>query len=260
MGQNETLPITDVKEKYYHIMMLLTSLVIPLIAILALYANMLLRLWKGSAALSQGPGPSRDSRNSGKNQENKKRVTRMIIAVIIVFAVCWTPLQVILVLKAFAKYDDHQYESLVIIQIVANCLAHSNSCLNPLLYAFFSPNFRTAFVQALSRSSMRDFRGLNPRRPSNSQGRLLCSKDNVLETTGNPNDRRMSRPENNGPKDSLEMVHISSSRVNSIEVMNNLYSTFYLINNIKIDFLLVLTLNMCFTFHVEEVNIKQYKR
>ena len=72
VGQNETLPITDVKEKYYHIIMLLTSLVIPLIAILALYANMLVRLWKGSAALSQGPGPSRDSRNSGKNQENKK--------------------------------------------------------------------------------------------------------------------------------------------------------------------------------------------
>ena len=240
--------------------MLLTSLVIPLIAILALYANMLLRLWKGSAALSQGPGPSRDSRNSGKNQENKKRVTRMIIAVIIVFAVCWTPLQVILVLKAFAKYDDHQYESLVIIQIVANCLAHSNSCLNPLLYAFFSPNFRTAFVQALSRSSMRDFRGLNPRRPSNSQGRLLCSKDNVLETTGNPNDRRMSRPENNGPRDSLEMVHISSSTANSNEVMNNLYSTSYLINSIRIDFVLVWRLNICFTFYVEEVNIKQYKR
>ena len=233
VGQNETLPITDVKEKYYHIIMLLTSLVIPLIAILALYANMLMRLWKGSAALSQGPGPSRDSRNSGKNQENKKRVTRMIIAVIIVFAVCWTPLQVILVLKAFAKYDDHQYESLVIIQIVANCLAHSNSCLNPLLYAFFSPNFRTAFVQALSRSSMRDFRGLNPRRPSNSQGRLLCSKDNVLETTGNPNDRRMSRPENNGPRDSLEMVHISSSTANSSQVMNNLYSASYLINSIN---------------------------
>ena len=219
MGQNETLPITDIKEKYYHIIMLLTSLVIPLIAILALYANMLVRLWKGSAALSQGPGPARDSRNSGKNQENKKRVTRMIIAVIIIFAVCWTPYQVILVLKAFAKYDDHRYESLVILQIVVNCLAHSNSCLNPLLYAFFSPSFRAAFVQALSRSSMRDFRGLNPRRPSNSQGRLLCSKDQNIETTGNHHDRRMSRPENNGPRDSLEMVPISSGIANSHEVI-----------------------------------------
>ena len=199
--------------------MIFTSLVMPLVAILALYANMLVRLWKGSAALSQGPGPTRDSRNSGKNQENKKRVTRMIIAVIIVFAVCWSPLQIVLVLKAFAKYDDHRYESLVILQIIVNCLAHSNSCLNPLLYAFFSPNFRAAFVQALSRSSMRDFRGSNPRRPSNSQGRLLCSKDNGIETTGNLNDRRLSRPVNNGPRDSLEMVALSSAATTANEVM-----------------------------------------
>ena len=196
---------------------MLTSLLIPLFAILGLYVNMLLRLWKGSAALSQGPGPTRDARNSGKNQENKKRVTRMIIAVIIVFTVCWMPWQIILVLRAFGKYYDHLYDSLVIFQIITQCLAYSNSCLNPLLYAFFSPNFRAAFVQALSRSSFRDVIQ-NSRRKSYSQGKFLSSKDNALEGSRNILDRRTSRTENNGPRISVEMLPLSSTSPNNIEV------------------------------------------
>ena len=181
---------------------------------------MLLRLWKGSAALSQGPGPTRDARNSGKNQENKKRVTRMIVAVIIVFAVCWTPLQIVLVLKAFGLYHDHLYDGLVILDILVRCLAYSNSCLNPLLYAFFSPNFRAAFLQALSRSSFRDGRDLNSRRRSGSQGKFLSSKDNGLEGSGNVLHGRTSRIENNVPRISLEMVPLSSTSHNITEVYN----------------------------------------
>ena len=59
---------------------------------------MLVRLWKGSAA-THGPGPMRDKNNACKGKENKVRVTRMVIIVIIVFAICWVPLQVILKYK-----------------------------------------------------------------------------------------------------------------------------------------------------------------
>ena len=37
----------------------------------------------------------RDKNNACKGKENKVRVTRMVIIVIIVFAICWVPLQVI---------------------------------------------------------------------------------------------------------------------------------------------------------------------
>ena len=40
-----------------------------------------------------------------KNNENKRRVTRMILVVIAVFAVCWSPLQLVLVLDRFGTYD-----------------------------------------------------------------------------------------------------------------------------------------------------------
>ena len=52
--------------------------------------------------------------------------------------------QVVLLLKSFGVYNI-QLSGLVIFQIITHCLAYCNSCLNPILYAFFSPNFRSAF-------------------------------------------------------------------------------------------------------------------
>jgi hypothetical protein len=80
-------------EAAYQSIFFATSLAFPLLAIMWLYMNMLMRLWRGSAA-THGRGPIRDKRNVCKGQENKKRVTKMIIIVIVAFAICWTPLQV----------------------------------------------------------------------------------------------------------------------------------------------------------------------
>ncbi len=108
---------------------------------------MLIRLWRGSAA-THGPGPMRDKNNT-RGIENKVRITRMIIIVIVVFAVCWLPLQIVLLLKAFDRFSNDVHWP-IIIQIFAHCLAYCNSCLNPILYAFFSTNYRAAFWNIIS--------------------------------------------------------------------------------------------------------------
>lgn len=59
------------------------------------------------------------------------------------FAICWLPIQIILVLKSLDLY--HQTTMMVGIQIGSHVLAYSSSCVNPLLYAFLSENFRKAF-------------------------------------------------------------------------------------------------------------------
>lgn len=52
-------------------------------------------------------------------------------------------LQVILVLKSFDLYANTPLT--VTIQIISHTLAYMNSCINPVLYAFLSDNFRKAF-------------------------------------------------------------------------------------------------------------------
>ena len=83
-----------------------------------------------------------------KGKENKVRVTRMIIIVIVIFAVCWLPLQLLLLLKAFGIYSTGN--KFITLMVFAQCLAYCNSCMNPILYAFFSTNYRAAFWEIIS--------------------------------------------------------------------------------------------------------------
>ena len=50
----------------------------------------------------------------------------------------------VLLLRKLHLYDISS-TALIVLQIVTHCFAYFNSCLNPILYAFFSPNFRAAF-------------------------------------------------------------------------------------------------------------------
>ncbi len=65
--------------------------VLPLLLICGLYSVMLHRLWTQGA-----PGGGHASAESVKN---KKRVIKMVMIVVIIFILCWLPIQTILVLR-----------------------------------------------------------------------------------------------------------------------------------------------------------------
>jgi allatostatin receptor len=64
----------------------LTAYVVPLLTIVVLYLLMLTRLWRGVA-----PG----GRVSADGRRGRKRVTRMVVVVVAIFAICWAPIQVL---------------------------------------------------------------------------------------------------------------------------------------------------------------------
>ncbi|KAI8494781.1 hypothetical protein Bbelb_273860 [Branchiostoma belcheri] len=110
---------------------------LPLLAIVIMYALMLKRVWT-----RVGLGVMNDtSRN-----KSKRKVTRMIVVIVAVFGLCWLPLQVYLLVQmvdsTFGREDWQQ-----VLLYVANALAYSNSSVNPLIYAFFSVQFRRSFMQ-----------------------------------------------------------------------------------------------------------------
>jgi len=52
-------------------------------------------------------------------------------------------------LQFFSSVNDSTL-SFTVAKMVANCLAYMNSCVNPILYAFLSDNFRKAFFRLVS--------------------------------------------------------------------------------------------------------------
>nr|AAK52473.1 allatostatin receptor [Periplaneta americana] len=123
----------------FQIIFFATSYVTPLALICGLYLWLLVRLWRGAA-----PG----GHVSAESRRGKKRVTRMVVVVVAIFAVCWFPIQLILVLKSVDKYEITNTS--VMIQIVSHVLAYMNSCVNPILYAFLSDHFRKAFRKVIN--------------------------------------------------------------------------------------------------------------
>lgn len=116
---------------------------VPLLSICILYGFMLRKLLRGMV-----PGSSSGGSQSANRVRSKRRVTRMVVVVVMIFALCWLPIQILFVLIYFANVSGSH--TLVLLQVVANCLAYMNSCVNPFLYAFLSENFRKSFCKVLS--------------------------------------------------------------------------------------------------------------
>ncbi|KAB7507088.1 Allatostatin-A receptor [Armadillidium nasatum] len=123
----------------FHIGFITTMYFIPLTVIVGLYLMILQRLWSQSA-----PGGTR----SAESLRGKKRVTRMVVIVVVTFIICWLPIQVVLLLKSLDMYDMTTFK--VFVQIFGQVLAYMNSCINPILYAFLSEPFRKAFRKVIS--------------------------------------------------------------------------------------------------------------
>nr|XP_033791651.1 somatostatin receptor type 4 [Geotrypetes seraphini] len=70
---------------------------------------------------------------------SERKITRMVLAVVAVFVVCWMPFYVVQLLNLFlAPIDDS-------VNHVSLILSYANSCANPILYGFFSDNFKRSF-------------------------------------------------------------------------------------------------------------------
>ncbi|ESO87457.1 hypothetical protein LOTGIDRAFT_127828 [Lottia gigantea] len=79
-------------------------------------------------------------------QKAKRKVIKMLIAVLVVFIVCWTPQQVLLIWDVFREKNPADYVSLL--KYVALYVAYFNSAINPILYGGLNENFRKGFSEA----------------------------------------------------------------------------------------------------------------
>lgn len=87
-------------------------------------------------------------------QKSKMKVIKMLLVVIILFACSWLPLYIIFTrVKLGGELSPFETSLIEFFLPIAQWLGTSNSCINPILYAFFNKKFRAGFKAIVSSRS-----------------------------------------------------------------------------------------------------------
>lgn len=139
---------------YFVIANLCLCYLIPLTIVTACYMAIWLKVWRRSI-----PGGSEKSTSkTGKNlnlqmelvmQRSKLKVAKMMIVVVVIFVISWLPLYCIFArVKLGGPMEMGSFEERLFMTTapIAQWLGASNSCINPVLYAFFNKKYRKGFM------------------------------------------------------------------------------------------------------------------
>ncbi|XP_078610567.1 somatostatin receptor type 2-like [Branchiostoma floridae x Branchiostoma japonicum] len=111
--------------------------VAPLIIIAVCY-TLLLRKVKTASARAGARGTRKRSR---------RKVTRMVIVMVVVFVICWLPFYTLQLVNLNVQLQVTPF--LVGSYHFIVTLSYANSCVNPILYALLSENFKKSYQKAI---------------------------------------------------------------------------------------------------------------
>ncbi|CAH1246450.1 NPFFR2 [Branchiostoma lanceolatum] len=151
--QNQTMQFCDEQwpsDEYnqaYTVMLFIVIYIGPLLLNVYLYIRISLRIWyKPNPAMAA----SRSSKMSNLTQVSKKRVRviKMLITVLVLFAVCWLPIHACLLIDSFKRHKMTVWQRSFLYAYmfpIAHWLLYFNSSINPIVYGYFNTNFRRSF-------------------------------------------------------------------------------------------------------------------
>ena len=115
---------------------------IPFVIIAVCYVCVSIRL-NDRARMKPG---NKSNRRDEADRERKKRTNRMLIAMVAIFCISWSPLNIVNVVEDFYP-PAMSWIYYKVLFFMAHCLAMSSTCYNPFLYAWLNDNFRKEFKQ-----------------------------------------------------------------------------------------------------------------
>ncbi|KDR24477.1 Neuropeptide FF receptor 2 [Zootermopsis nevadensis] len=130
---------------YFLIANLLFCYILPMILISLCYILIWVKVWKRTI-----PTDTKDAQMERMQQKSKVKVVKMLVAVVILFVLSWLPLYVIFArIKLGGDVEMWEDDILLVATPIAQWLGASNSCINPILYAFFNKKYRKGFIAIL---------------------------------------------------------------------------------------------------------------
>ena len=88
-----------------------------------------------------------------RRRHSERKVTRMVVAVVALFVLCWMPFYVLNIINVVCPLPEEPAFFGLYFLVVA--LPYANSCANPILYGFLSYRFKQGFRRVLLRPSRR---------------------------------------------------------------------------------------------------------
>ncbi|EDO50021.1 predicted protein, partial [Nematostella vectensis] len=116
--------------KTYALLLFLVLFLLPMTAISLMYAAIIYKL--------RTLHPTQEV-----TMRTHKKLVRMLVVVIVTFAVCWIPYHV-----TFLYLDKSDYittEAMNAMVLFSQWLMYTNSCLNPIIYILYNANYRREF-------------------------------------------------------------------------------------------------------------------
>jgi len=137
-----TSVFTEEASKHFTIVIFIMFYLVPVLTMAVLYSFVVYKLW-----VRKVPGnPSLE--NQLRAQKSKKKVLKMLMTVVILFALCWLPVYVNQFIDFFDK-ENFPCGPPAILSFMGYLLGHANSMINPTIYMIFNADFRKGFKDLL---------------------------------------------------------------------------------------------------------------
>ncbi|XP_023986843.1 B2 bradykinin receptor isoform X4 [Physeter macrocephalus] len=110
-----------------------------------------------------------------KEVQTERKATVLVLAVLLLFVVCWLPFQISTFLDTLQRLDVLSSCWVDVFTQIASYVAYSNSCLNPLVYVIVGKSFRKKSREVYGRLCRQGGRGSEPSQTESSMGTLRTS-------------------------------------------------------------------------------------
>ena len=137
-----TPAFTEEASKYFTVVIFVIFYLVPLLTMSVLYSFVVHKLW-----VRKIPG-NQTVENQMRSQKSKKKVLKMLLTVVILFALCWLPVYIIQFIWFFDK-NNFPCGPPAVLGFMGYFLGHANSAINPAIYVIFNSDFRKGFRDVL---------------------------------------------------------------------------------------------------------------
>ena len=133
-------PLADsfTASRIYFSFIFIALYLVPLLFICIFYSIISFKLWARRI-----PGNPTEV-NLRKEELSKRRTIKILIIIVVVFALCWLPAHL---MHFFISFEDKTFNKLSLIIIFG--ISHANSAVNPYLNIVLNRNFRRPFLEVL---------------------------------------------------------------------------------------------------------------